>query len=168
MALMLASQVLVGQIQKQRKQQRLSQEALAKRMTHVGFPMGQTTVSTIEAGRRYLLLDEAVAFAAVLGVSLVSLLTPEPDDRLVIHPYSERGAESLDEPIGLTRAEAVKWLTETRQPTSDEHVQSLERRVALLEASIQKMGAELGQLIVQQQQPALERIERAMSQGSVD
>lgn len=56
-----------------REQRHLSQQRIADRMDERGFHWLQSTVWKVEAGQRYVLFEEAVVLAEVLGVSLLDL-----------------------------------------------------------------------------------------------
>lgn len=59
-----------------RERRRMNQEALAAKMSEVGRPMLPTVISKAERGDRRIDVDDLVAFAAALGVSVVQLLDP--------------------------------------------------------------------------------------------
>lgn len=63
---------------------RLSQQALADRMEHAGFPVGgQSGISDLECGRREIKLGEALALCYILKTSLAEMVKPLPDSYAV-------------------------------------------------------------------------------------
>lgn len=61
-----------------REEAAMTQAQLAEVMTGQGFPMHQTTIAKIEAAQRPVTVNEAVRFAAILGLRLPDLLA-DPD-----------------------------------------------------------------------------------------
>lgn len=70
------SQVTAGRIREVRERRRWSQEELAKRLGELGAPVDRATVARTEGGTRGLSLDDALLYAAALGVAPVYLFTP--------------------------------------------------------------------------------------------
>ncbi len=81
-----ASEVFGARLKAARTQRQLTQQQLSGLMTDVGIPMSKTSLVRIEkgVGERGLALDEALAFAAVLGASPSHLLTPEADVQIAL------------------------------------------------------------------------------------
>lgn len=73
-----AERRLATRIAMERESRGWSIEGLAERMTKAGCPMNGSAIFKVEKGDppRRIVLDEAVAFAQVFGVSLQELLTP--------------------------------------------------------------------------------------------
>ncbi len=70
------SQVTAGRIREVRERRRWSQEDLAKRLGELGAPVDRATVARTEGGARGLSLDDALVYAAAVGVAPVNLFTP--------------------------------------------------------------------------------------------
>jgi transcriptional regulator with XRE-family HTH domain len=81
-----ASQVFGERLKATRQRRRWTQQELAERMTDAGVPMSKTTLVRIEQGKgeRGLSLDEALAFAVVIGASPTHLLTPAADETIAL------------------------------------------------------------------------------------
>ena len=60
-----------------RKHQGLTQEGLADKLTEQGSPIDRASLGKIETGSRGISLDEAVAIALALDVSIAHLLVPD-------------------------------------------------------------------------------------------
>jgi transcriptional regulator with XRE-family HTH domain len=142
-----------------REQRRLSQAALAERVTGLGVPMERAAVTRIEwAGdpersrARNVSLEEAVAFAVALGVPFASLLLGHEEEEIELTPQVRvrtpfvngwlAGRMPLDPADAEFYAEAVDELNETGGPdltllllTRD--LNDRERKMA--EAAIQTM-----------------------------
>jgi transcriptional regulator with XRE-family HTH domain len=69
-----AEQILAGRVRALRLNYNLTQKHLAEELTQLGHSMVQSTVASIEAGKRPVRLNEAVAFAHYFGVTLEELL----------------------------------------------------------------------------------------------
>lgn len=78
------------QVRKVRQALGLSQQELAERLTALNGHVDRVTVVRTESGARGVSIDEAILYAAALGVSPVKLLTPDPADEMVaIAPHLE-------------------------------------------------------------------------------
>lgn len=85
-----ASDVFRKQLRVTRVERGLTVRELARRMTDASCRMTASTISDIETGKRKSVsLDEALAFAQVLWVSLAHLLSP--DDGQVLAPVPTIG-----------------------------------------------------------------------------
>ena len=62
-------------VSEKRKALRLSQRALADRLQLIGLDVDKNAVQRIEAGKRFVTDIELVAFAQVLGLSPLDLLS---------------------------------------------------------------------------------------------
>lgn len=93
--------VLARRLRELRKRRGLSQVALAAEMAKLGISVDAATISRTEQGSREATVPEAFAMAAALGVSPVSLFTPEEDDDLV----------AVTPAISLPAGLAVWWLS---------------------------------------------------------
>jgi transcriptional regulator with XRE-family HTH domain len=81
------SKVAAGRIREIRERRRWSQEDLAKRLGELGAPVDRATVARTEGGTRGLSLDDALLYAAALGVAPVYLFTPvDSTPELVVAP----------------------------------------------------------------------------------
>lgn len=67
-------QQVVGKIISWRIEHHINQSEFAAAMTELGQPWHQPTMSRLEKGRRDLSLDEAVAVADILGLTLEQLV----------------------------------------------------------------------------------------------
>ena len=94
-----ASEIFARRLRETRLARGLSQAELARQMQERGVAMSKVAVLRIERGERGLSLDEALAFARVLGASPAHLLSP-PDGE---HVW-------LIETEGLTGGELRNWL----------------------------------------------------------
>ena len=100
-------------IRRQRLSSEMSQENLATAMTIQGFPMHQTTVAKVEAGKRPLRVAELYAFADALDVPLLALMTdrritPLPvDNELPVDQIEEQLVELM-----LKRDDALSELSQ--------------------------------------------------------
>ena len=96
-----------------REERRLSQSQLARRMQEIGIPMDRVAITKIEQAAiesesarkpRKVTIDEALGFAAVLGVSLDVLISQEetraPAEPLTREHFDKR-MERLDVTIEL-------------------------------------------------------------------
>jgi transcriptional regulator with XRE-family HTH domain len=65
-----------------------NQAVLAKRLTELGVPTAQSTIARVERGKRGVSLDDAVALAVALDVSLTHLIAgpASDDDKIVLTP----------------------------------------------------------------------------------
>ena len=81
---LVPSKVFGSRLRETRKARRISQTALAQRMTDVGRPLDKAAVLRIENGERRLSLDEAIAFASVLNAVPANMLTPPDDEFLAV------------------------------------------------------------------------------------
>lgn len=86
---MSVSQVFAYRLRQKREAERISQPALAERMTQRGHPMSKGALLRLENGGRKVSLDEALAFAEVLEAVPVQLLSP-PEGAMV-YPTNQRG-----------------------------------------------------------------------------
>lgn len=96
---------------------KLSQEELAEQMSQQGFPFHQATIYKIESGGRRVQLSEAVAIAAIFGVTVERMTTDGSDDPL--------------------RAEIARWRTlqgEFREQLAAAHVAVADNSRGLAEA----------------------------------
>jgi transcriptional regulator with XRE-family HTH domain len=69
-----------------RQRKRWSQQELAERLTQMGHPTDRTTIARTETGKRGISLEDAVLYAAALGVPLVALMTPRDDRQVQLTP----------------------------------------------------------------------------------
>lgn len=74
------SETLARQIREARKQQGLSQEALAERIKELGGKLSATAVVRLESGGRAVTVDDLVLIARALEVSPLYLLLPITSD----------------------------------------------------------------------------------------
>jgi transcriptional regulator with XRE-family HTH domain len=81
-----ASELFGEQLRAVRGRKDWSQEQLADEMSNAGLRMDRTTITKIENGARNVSIDEALAFAAVLGVSPAALLAPRDTTMLDLTP----------------------------------------------------------------------------------
>src|SRR5262249_44073078 len=86
MPMATASELFGEQLRAVRGRKDWSQEQLADEMTSAGLKMDRTTITKIENGARNVSIDEALAFAAVLGVSPAALLAPRDTTMLDLTP----------------------------------------------------------------------------------
>jgi transcriptional regulator with XRE-family HTH domain len=86
MPMATASELFGEQLRAVRGRKDWSQEQLADEMTGEGLKMDRTTITKIENGARNVSIDEALAFAAVLGVSPAALLAPRDTTMLDLTP----------------------------------------------------------------------------------
>jgi transcriptional regulator with XRE-family HTH domain len=75
------AEVVRHRIRDKRQAQGLTQAEVARRMTIAGAPLSGDMVSKIETGVRSVTVEELAAFAAVLGVPLVKLMSPLDGER---------------------------------------------------------------------------------------
>ncbi|MGY1845534.1 helix-turn-helix domain-containing protein [Modestobacter sp. SYSU DS0875] len=69
---------VIGQrIRALREAQGMSQAQLGQKLASLGFPMEQPTVYKLEKGTRPIRVNEVAAAAAVLGVEIEDLLSPQ-------------------------------------------------------------------------------------------
>ena len=94
-----ASGTFARRLRETRLARGLSQADLAQRMQENGVPMSKVAVLRIERSERGISLDEALAFARVLGASPAHLFSPPEGE----HVW-------LTEGEGLTGAELRNWL----------------------------------------------------------
>lgn len=117
--------VFARRMRDERSRSGMSQSVLAERMSALlGYGVDSSSVTRIEQGKRGLRLDEAVAIAQVLGVTMAVLL---------------RDRRSIDDEIDQLRQELS--LAEWREARArdelrecQEAVQGLKERVARLES----------------------------------
>lgn len=70
----------------------MSQARVAAAMTESGLPMRQQTILKIEQGSRSLRLDEGLAMAGILGVSVEAFRSPDvPTASTVLGPVENGG-----------------------------------------------------------------------------
>jgi transcriptional regulator with XRE-family HTH domain len=91
--------VVRARLREERKARGLTQAQLAAAMTEADAPMDHTVVSNIERGKRPVPAEELFAFANVLDVPLVRLVSPLDGE-----PAARFGG------IGLDRHEVGNWL----------------------------------------------------------
>jgi transcriptional regulator with XRE-family HTH domain len=84
---------VAANIERLRREQRLSRAALSKRLAESGLTVGETVLDRQSQGRRRVDADDLVAFAAVLGVTPADLLAA-PGSTAPDHPVL-RAARSL-------------------------------------------------------------------------
>ena len=70
---MSANEEFGAAVRDARTDSRVTQRALARIMTGLGFPWAQATVAQVESGHRKLRLDEAVALRDAINVDLYAL-----------------------------------------------------------------------------------------------
>lgn len=126
---------LVRSLRARRLAKNLTQSALAREMSNMGFPWHPTTVARLESAERDLSLDEAVALAGLLGVSLVDLIRSEP------RPLRER-IEAVQEQLAQATVELAQ-AREMQQRVSAE-VERVEERTAQLHAMLRVLRSQLG------------------------
>jgi transcriptional regulator with XRE-family HTH domain len=93
---------LASVVQSERERRGWSPAELARRLTEAGAPMNQTSIWKIENGepRRRIMLDEAVAIARVLNLSLYTMLEGRTVDAAVLEDV-DRAAQHLNESSDL-------------------------------------------------------------------
>jgi transcriptional regulator with XRE-family HTH domain len=64
-----------------RKERGWSQDDLARRMEELGWPMHQTTVAKLEAGKRPIRLNEVAHLAMLYGLKLSDFLAGGPAEQ---------------------------------------------------------------------------------------
>lgn len=99
------------QLQKSRKERKLSAQALADRTSELGYPIGRATISDIENRRRQSLsVAELLILAAALDISPVALLYGDQfaDGQVEMLPGVQR-----------TAAHAALWCTGEVQRSDD-------------------------------------------------
>lgn len=86
-------------IRRLRRQAEMTTYQLAGRLTELGVPMDQSSVTRVERVQRGVSVDELVAFAVALGVSPNALLLPEPfaaaDGQYGVTPTTTAEAASM-------------------------------------------------------------------------
>ena len=75
------SDVLAANVRAYRLLRRLTQDALATRMTDLGHAWGRSTVSAVESRARNVTVDELFGLALSLGVSIGKAVDPAGPDR---------------------------------------------------------------------------------------
>ena len=70
------NEVFARRLREARASRGWNQERLADEVTRIGHPIGRVTISKIEAGKRGVLIEEAIALAAALDVAPAHLLLP--------------------------------------------------------------------------------------------
>ena len=99
---------IAANVRHHRRVRDLHQRDVADRMTLLGYPWTQRTVSDAERHNRDLTFDEVAALAIVLGVTPVDLLDPrgfQPSERPDL-PFIGLG--------NVTVEQAAEWLAGTR------------------------------------------------------
>ena len=96
-----ASEVVRKQLAQIRKRQGLTQTQLVERMKENGYDqITRTVISKIEQGTRSVSLDDALALAAVLGISPVHLFVP----------YEKPAIMEITNTITATAVEVRGWV----------------------------------------------------------
>jgi transcriptional regulator with XRE-family HTH domain len=88
-----AEEVFARRTRELREQEEIPQTVLAERLDIHGIKLDGTAITRIERGTRAIRLNEAVAIAAALDVSLDAMLHPgpSPEDALTLaHDHTER------------------------------------------------------------------------------
>lgn len=94
----------------------MSQGALADHMRYLGFPWVQSTVSAIESGKRPLRLSEASAVAAIVGISVESLLMQHSDAERMLQNDTDSINHAFQEAVGALQH--LSWLREVAGQTA--------------------------------------------------
>jgi transcriptional regulator with XRE-family HTH domain len=74
------------QLEGVRRRKGWTQQQLADRMETMGLPLDRSAIAKIETQRRAVSLEEALAFAAALGVSPAALVVPRDETMLQLAP----------------------------------------------------------------------------------
>jgi transcriptional regulator with XRE-family HTH domain len=89
------------ELRREREEREWSQEKLADMLSERGVPMHWTTVAKIEKGTRSVRIDEAAEIAALLGVSLDSLLgrgtDAGADEKFAIRAFLDAVREAIQQ-----------------------------------------------------------------------
>ena len=80
------SEVFRARLREVRRLKGWTQADLASALAAAGMNLGESAITRMERGTRGLSLDEAVAIAAVLGVSPLHMIVPLDDDSAQIAP----------------------------------------------------------------------------------
>jgi transcriptional regulator with XRE-family HTH domain len=89
------SEVFAQRLREIRDARRLTQAELAEKMTRAGRPMNKLAVLRVERGERKVSLDEALAFAYVLGAVPAHLLSPPDDEHVAVTDQFEMDGEGM-------------------------------------------------------------------------
>jgi transcriptional regulator with XRE-family HTH domain len=136
--------VAVGRrIKALRDARKMSQEALGEALAAYGHPLVQPVIARIEAGKRPLRLAEAVALAAVLGVSVTDLVPggagDQPARQAALTAVIETSRE-FSEAVAAAE-EAQRRYDEAQQRLDDVQRQAEEAQRELLAANRRRRDA---------------------------
>lgn len=148
-------------VQRLRKADGLSQEALAAKVTEAGLPMNLKTLSRIERGDRGIDVEDLTALARALGTS-PSFLLSDPDERLeqegrALVDAWEQAKHRRHEELRNLEAEITRRWSSMREYAA----QSADRRQAIERVLVRSMGDDevgrpMGEALVQRLSDELE------------
>jgi transcriptional regulator with XRE-family HTH domain len=95
----LPSEVFRSRLREVRRLKGWTQQELADALARAGLDLSAFAITRIETGNRGVSLDQAIAMAAVLGVSPLHMIVPLEDERVQLAPQ-----------LTVTTAEARAWL----------------------------------------------------------
>ena len=131
----LPSEMFRKRLREVRRLRRWTQQDLAEELAAAGVEIGEFAVVRMERGPRGVSLDEAIAIAAVLGVSPLHMVVPPDDDTVQLTPRQAvsaadarawlRGISPLreaDEPLfyAMTPDTEADWLSTMPGPWRSE------------------------------------------------
>jgi transcriptional regulator with XRE-family HTH domain len=129
------AEVFGQQLERVRKRKGWTQERLADEMKSIGRPIQQSAVAKVERAERAVKIEEAFAFALVLGVSPIALFVPrEPMTRVKLadvdpetaanFPAWLRGLEPNDQNVWVETwsAEDNRFFMDQRHEIEDEAI----------------------------------------------
>jgi transcriptional regulator with XRE-family HTH domain len=95
----LPSEVFRSRLREVRRLKGWTQQDLAEALARLGLNISAFAITRIETGNRGVSLDQAIAMAAVLGVSPLHMIVPLDDDGVQLAPQ-----------LSVTTADARAWL----------------------------------------------------------
>ena len=95
----LPSEVFKVRLREARRLKGWTQQELAAALSRAGVELGEFAITRLENGKRGVSLDQAIAIAAVLGVSPLHMIVPLDDDGIQLTPQRT-----------VTAADARAWL----------------------------------------------------------
>lgn len=106
----------------------MSQTELGDALAAYGYELAQPLIYRVEAGRRALRLNEAAAFAAVLGVTLADLIgaDDDPGRQAALNATIETAQQASE---AIAAAEEAQYAVDEAQRQLDQATQTLRAAV---------------------------------------